>query len=138
MTRSVRLCAALAILALPLLACLAASPADDPVDAPPPPPAAKAATVGDLVKTLGDAKTTQADAQVVRDTVAKELVDSDALLASKTADVATADKAVKKAIAKVGPVIVDGVVYEPTSDGYRTFKPASSDTPVPDDPTPPA
>jgi hypothetical protein len=88
-------------------------------------------TVGDLINGLATAKQAQSTAQTVRDGAALTLTGADATLAAQTAAVASADTAIKQALASVGPVLVNGVVYEPTSDGYRSFTPATADTPVP-------
>lgn len=109
----------------------------DPAPAPAP-----VVTVGDLISNLASAKQTQSAAQATRDAAAKALADADAALATQAQAVATADTAIKSALTAVGPIIVNGVVYEPTADGgYRSFTPATADTPVPANgpvPAPPA
>ena len=101
---------------------------------PPPanPPVVKSATVGDLISGLATAKASQLTAQATRDAAAKALADADASLATQAAATVAADTAIKSAVAQIGPVIVGGTVYEPTADGsYRSFTPATADTPVP-------
>jgi hypothetical protein len=134
---------ALVIVGLPLLGlCVAQDPApQDPAKfvgpvLPDTPPVAKAPTVGDVVAALNSAKADQVVAQTARDAAAKALADADAALTDKSTITSSADASVKSAVSKTGPVIVDGVVYEPAADGYRSFRPASADTPIPPDPDP--
>lgn len=107
-----------------------AAAAQDPVT--PPVVTPPVVTVGDLIGNLAAAKQTQSTAQAAADAASKALADANAALAAQVQAVGTADAAIKSALGNVGPIIVNGVVYEPTADGgYRSFTPATADTPVP-------
>jgi hypothetical protein len=104
--------------------------AQDPV--PVDPPVVKQSTAGDLISGLAAAKASQSTAQATRDVAFKALADAEASLAAQVQAVSNADVAIKAAVAALGPVIVDGVVYEPTADGgYRSFRPSPAETLVP-------
>ena len=103
----------------------------DPAPAPAPPPAA-ARTCGDLVKDLASAVAARSAARASRDSAARALEAAETLLRARVDSAVAAEARLASAVQAGGPVMVDGVVYEPAGDGkYRTYRPRGADTPLP-------